>query len=132
VDFGAFRSPNPVPLSRPGSVRPIDLVQVVEQALRVVADAEKPLRQEPLLDLAAAALAGARDDLFVGQDRLIRGAPVHRRFFPVGQPPLEELDEDPLGPAVVVRVRGVDDIAPVDHQPGAFQLPGEVRDVTGE
>ena len=78
-DLGAFGPADPVPLRLLGRLRPVEPVEVVEQAPGVLRDAEKPLLQEPLLDLGAAALALAGDDLLVGEDGLVVRAPVDRR-----------------------------------------------------
>src|SRR5688572_27308678 len=73
-DLRAFRTPQPVPLSQGGALRPVHLglvVQVGQQPVGIVRNPEKPLLQGPLLDLGPAALAPAIDDLLVGQDGLI-------------------------------------------------------------
>src|SRR5215204_6322165 len=64
-DLGPFTLSNPVPLRRLRRLRPVDALQVVQQPLRVLADAEEPLLQETLLHLGAATLARAIDDLLV-------------------------------------------------------------------
>ena len=52
-------------------------------------------------------------DLLAGQDDLVLRAPVDRRHGLVGQARLVELEEQPLGPAVVLGVGGDDLARPV-------------------
>ena len=120
VGVGARRPADPVALHAQHVVRPgLELLHVVQQPLRVVGDLEEPLGQVAAHDLGAAALAAALHDLLVGQHRQVVRAPVDRRGVAVGQAALEHLDEQPLVPAVVLRVRGVQQGAPVeaDAQP---------------
>jgi hypothetical protein len=76
-----------------------------------------------------APLRAAVDDLLVGQHRPEGGAPVDGLGVLVGEPPLEQLEEDPLGPADVVRVRGVDLPRPVVAETEHLQLAAEGGDV---
>ena len=89
-------------------------VQIVDQALGVLGDAQHPLALLLADDGAAAALAHALHYLLVGQHALAGGAPVHRHSGLVGQAVLIELEEDPLGPLVVAGIGGVDLPAPVE------------------
>src|SRR5687768_9385804 len=129
LDLRTVTTSDPVPLRHLRRLGPVDRVEVVQQPLRVFADAEEPLLQKTLLDLRAAALARAVDDLLVREHGLVVRAPVDRRLLLIRQPFLEQLHEDPLRPLVIPRVRGLDVVAPVDHQAGTFQLTAEVRDV---
>ena len=80
----------------------IDRVEVVEQAVGVVGDPE-----EPLLELARprpgcrSARSGRRSTCSLASTVGVLGAPLHRRLGAVGEAALEQLEEDPLGPAVV-------------------------------
>ena len=116
-DLGAVAAADPVALHRLDVLGPVDRVEVVEQAVGVVGDAEEPLLELAQLDLVAAALAAAVDDLLVGEHGLVVGTPVDGRLLAVGQAALEELQEDPLGPAVVARLVGGDLARPVDRDP---------------
>ena len=117
----ALGAADPVALHGEHALGPVDqLVHVVQQALGVVGDAEEPLGQLAQLHHGAAALAAAVDDLLVGQHGLVHGAPVDRRLAPLGQAALEEAQEEPLGPAVVLGLAGGDLGVPVDgRRPGA-------------
>src|SRR5262245_19789206 len=77
----------------------------------------------------AAALALALDDFLVGEHGAERGAPVdgHRRL--VGEPAPEQLQEDPLRPAYVARIGGVDLPRPVVAEAEHLELALERRDV---
>ena len=115
VDVGADRAADPVALHPDDLLRPeaLELVQVVEQPVGVVGDLEVPLRELLLDDLGAAPLAVAVDDLLVREHRLVVGAPVDRALLAVREAALVEPLEEPLVPAVVLRVAGVQDARPV-------------------
>ena len=83
---------------------PVDLVEVVEQPVGVVGDPEEPLLELAHLDLVPAALAAAVDHLLVGEHGLVVRAPLDRRLLAVREAALEQLQEDPLRPAVVARL----------------------------
>ena len=102
LDLGALAAPYPVGLHELDLLGPVDGGEVVEQALGVVGDAEVPLLEVDLGDLAAAAPAAALLDLLVGEDRLVSGAPPLLAGAAEGQAALVEQQEEPLGPAVVV------------------------------
>ena len=87
--LGALRAADPVALHGLHVGRPDDAVEVLEQPVRVLGDAEEPLLELARLHGGAAALAAAVDHLLVGEHGLVLRAPVHRRLAPVGQPALE-------------------------------------------
>src|SRR6476646_2953377 len=70
-DISTLGLSDPVPLSGFSPFRPVDAIQVREQAIRIIADAKEPLLQKPLLDLRATSLARAVDDLLVREHRLV-------------------------------------------------------------
>ena len=115
VHVRALGAPDPVALHGQHALGPValQLAHVVQQALGVVGDLEVPLVQGLLGHGGVAALAGPVDHLLVGQHGLVLGAPVDRGVLPVGQPVGVELQEQPLGPAVVLGVGGVDLPVPV-------------------
>jgi hypothetical protein len=116
-----LRAADPVALHRLHVLRPVDLVEVGDQPVGVVGDPEEPLLELAHLDLRAAALAVAVDDLLVREDGLVVGTPLDGRLGAVGEAALEQPQEDPLRPAVVRRiVRGVL-AAPVDRDPPALE-----------
>ena len=127
-DLRALRAPDPVALHRLDVRGPVDLVEVVEQPVGVVGDAEEPLRELADLDLVAAALAAPVDDLLVGQHRLVVGTPLDGGLGAVGQAALEELEEDPLRPAVVARIVGGELARPVERDPPLAELLAEGGD----
>ena len=115
LHVSALGTADPVALHGQHTLGPmaLQLAHVVEQALGVVGDLEVPLVQGLLGHGGVAAFARAVDHLLVGEHRLVLGAPVDRGVLPVGQPVLVELQEQPLRPAVVLGVGGVDLPVPV-------------------
>ena len=89
-----------------------------------------PLGQVALLDLRAAAPAMAVDalDLLPGEGPVVR-APVDRRGLAVGEAGLQELEEEPLVPAVVLGIGGDDLRLPVERRAHRPQLAAHVVDV---
>ena len=128
ADVGALAAADPVALRELGLLRPVELVEGVEQLLRVVGDAQKPLLEDPLLDPTLTALAVTVDDLLVGEDGETRGTPVDRALAVLGETGVEKLAEDPLGPPVVPGIGRVDGVIPVEHGAEQPQLASEVGD----
>ncbi len=128
-DLGALGPTDPVRLHDPDGFGPVEAVEV-EELVGVLRDPQEPLGQVALLDLRAAAPAAPLDtlDLLPGQGAVV-GAPVDRRRGAVGQPPLQEAQEQPLVPAVVRRVAGDDLRRPVERRPHAPKLAAHVVDV---
>ncbi len=126
----ALRATDPVRLHQPGRLRPIDPLQVLQQPFGERRDPEEPLLEEPLRHRCVRmALAPPVDHLFIREDRLALGAPVHGRLLLHCEAGLEQLEEDPLGPLVVARIRGLHFVVPVEHQADTRQLLAEPRDV---
>ena len=129
VDLRAVAAADPVRLRLSRGVGPVERLDVVEQARRVLADLEVPLRQTSLLHDRIAAFAQTRDDLLVREHRLARRAPVHRAVAALHESAVVQLQEDPLRPLVVLGRGRIDGVVPVEHAADALQLPREVRDV---
>ena len=121
VDPGALGAADPVALHGQHPLRPaIDkIIHVVQQPLGVLGDLEVPLGQQSLGHHRAATLAQPGDHLLVRQDRLVLRAPVDIARLAVGQSALPESQEQPLGPAVILRIGGVQPAGPVEAQPVA-------------
>ena len=124
----ALGAPDPVALHGLDVLGPADGVQVVEQPVRVVGDAEEPLLELARLHGRAAALAAPVDHLLVRQHRGVLGTPVDRRVAAVRQPALEQPQEDPLRPAVVARLVRAELARPVDRDPPLAELALEGGD----
>ncbi len=129
--LGALGAADPIALHLLDVLRPVQIVQIVQQALGVGGDLQHPLTHAPALDGLAGVYVHAVDHLLVRQHRALRWAPPHRNLRPVGQAALVQLQEDPLAPAVVVLVAGVDLALPVEREAQALQLLLEAPDVLG-
>ena len=128
-DLRPFRPADPVSLHRQHSLRPFHVLHLVEQMVRVRGDPEEPLVELARFDLGAAALAAPVSDLLVRQDGLVVRTPVHERGFPVHLPGLEELQEEPLRPAVVLGLVGRELPRPVDRPAESLHRPADRHDV---
>ena len=129
ADPGALAAADPVALHLLHAVRPVEPVEPRQQPLGIRGDAQHPLPHGLADHRVAAALALAVDHLLVGQHRAQRRAPVDRHFGHVGQPALVELEEDPLRPAIIVRVAGRDLAVPVVRKAQRPDLAAERVDV---
>ena len=121
VHLRALRLANPVRLHLADLLRPaLEQVQILEQTVGVGRNAEEPLLEVLLLHRAAAADAVTIGrHLLVGQVGAER-APVHRRLLLIGHAQLVGLQEDPLGPLIVIGVAGGNLALPiVAHAPTA-------------
>ena len=117
MQFGAGATANPVGLHGAHPFRPAgQLGQIVQQLIGVGGDAQEPLAQLALLHQGPGAPGTPLAvHLFVGQHRLVHRVPVDGGLLLVGQPRLQKLQKQPLGPAVVVAVAGGQLPIPVDR-----------------
>ena len=116
------RPPDPVALHGQNPFRPpTQLGHVLQQPVGVGGDLEEPLDQVAADHHRAAPFASTVDHLFVRQHRLVLGAPVGGGQLSIGQPGLVELEEQPLGPSVVLRVARVELPRPVEGHPVALE-----------
>ncbi len=130
-DLGTLRTADPVALDRLRPLWPVaPLGQVIaEQLVGVRGDLEEPLLHHSRLDQRAAAVAAPVDDVLVGDHGLVVRAPVDRRSRPVGEAALEELQEQPLRPAVVLDLVRGDLALPVDRPSQPAHLDPDGGDV---
>ena len=128
-DLRAFGPADPVSLHRQHALRPLHVLHLVEQVVGVRGDAEEPLVELARLDLGAAAFAVAVLHLLVREHGLVVGAPVDDRGLAVGVTGLEELQEQPLRPAVVLGLVRRELARPVDRPAHALHLVADPFDV---
>src|SRR3989338_10408740 len=114
VDFGTLTTAYPVFLGFFYFFRPIERIEVVDEALRIVGDFDIPLKHLLLHDLAVAPLTLTIYHLLVGKHGLVLGAPIYRRLFAVDQACFKKLQEEPLRPFVVRGVAGDDLTRPIE------------------
>ncbi|MNQ61793.1 hypothetical protein D3C85_761140 [compost metagenome] len=128
--FHAARLADPVALHGLDLLGPaIQIVEGLQQLIRIGGDLEVVHRDLALLDQRAGAPAAAVDHLLVGQYGLVHRVPVDGAVLAVDHALLEQAGEQPLLPAVVVRLAGSHFARPVDRQTQAFQLGLHVLDV---
>jgi hypothetical protein len=128
--LGALRAPDPVPLHRQDALGPrFEQLHLLEQPVGVGSDTEEPLLEPTGLHEVSAPLAAPVDHLLVGEHGLVVRAPVDRRLLAVGEPRLEELEEEPLRPAVVLGLVRRQHALPVDRPAHSLHLPPDRGDV---
>jgi hypothetical protein len=121
-----LRASDPIALHGDGRFGPIDLRKIVEQPIGIASDAQQPLAHVLALDRCVAALASAVEHLFVSKPGLARWTPVDRRGPLIGEPRLEQLQEDPLGPAHILGIGRVDFPLPVVGEADQIELATEI------
>ena len=129
VDLCAVAAADPVLLLGGNALDVIQTVQTVDELVRVGGDLQHPLALDAVDDLAAAALADAVDDFLVCQHALAAGTPVDVHFLLVGEALLVQLQEDPLGPLIILGVGGVDLTVPVEGEAQCLELLPEVVNI---
>ena len=108
ADLGSLGATDPVPLHLQDAFGPVQTVQIIEQALCIGGDPEHPLAHHLALDRVTGLDILSVLDLLIGEHGALGWAPVDWDLGQVGQALLVQLQEDPLGPAVVLGVGGVD------------------------
>ncbi len=129
-EFGALAAADPVSLHQLDRLGPIDAVEIGEQAVGVVGDLDVPLLEIFLGDgIVSVPPTASVDDLLVGENRLAFVAPPLRAVRAVGESALQEHQEEPLGPLVVLGRRRIDLARPIVSASGDRQLALEVGGV---
>ena len=125
-DVGALAATDPVALHDLDRLGPVEQVEVVEESLGVLRDAQHPLLERPLVDGMVAALAAPLGcDLLVGEHGAERRAPVDGDLVEVGQ--AERVDNLPAFARVQLVPR-----ATVRHRAHAgFELGDQLADRPG-
>ena len=118
VVLGPLRPTDPVALHGLDPLGPVQRVQVGQELVGVLGDAEEPLLEVALLHQVAGALARAVGQyLLIGKDGLAAGAPIDRGVGPVGQAGGQQFLEYHLVPAHVLGIVTADLAAPVVDGP---------------
>ena len=133
VDFGAFAFPDPIPLHLLEGVRPLEEIKVLQESFRIGGNLQHPLTHgAPFHRMAASfgarSLCGIKYFL-IGQNRAKGRAVPNRRFRDVGEAFFVKLKKNPLGPAEVLWIGGIDLAGPVITKTHRFDLPPEVADI---
>ena len=123
-------APDPVGLQREYPLRPVDPLEA-QQLLSVAGDAQEPLVQVALDHRGVAALAQPllAHHLLARHRGVAVGAEIDRRVLAVGQVVGEQLEKEPLRPAVVLGVGGGRLALPVPHRAHGAQLAAHAVDV---
>ncbi|RML97279.1 hypothetical protein ALQ86_05728 [Pseudomonas amygdali pv. eriobotryae] len=107
LHFHAARPADPVALHGLDLFRPArQLVEAFQQLVGVGGNLEVVHRNFALFDQRAGTPATAVDDLLVGQYGLVDRVPVHSAVLAVDHAFFEQASEQPLFPAVVIRLAG--------------------------
>ena len=150
-----FGPPDPVSLEQFDSLGPVEVVQLVNEALGILRNAEHPLLEGTAFNRVP--LLFPLGHFFIGQDRAQAGTPVDGGLRHVGQADLVDLipgpapglqfrdrpgllfclvevavvdlQEDPLGPPHVIRIGGIDLAVPVIAEAQHPELTAKVVDV---
>ncbi len=122
-------APDPVDLCSLYLGDEVGLVQPVDQPLSICCDPDHPLADAPPLGFSGAALTTPINHLLIGQPHLATGTPVNRHLLLLGQPVLEQLNKNPLGPTIEIRAGGVDLARPIKRQPQTIHLTAVVISV---
>ena len=131
VHEGARGLADPLDLLLLDGVGVVHRIEAGEKPVRVLGDLQVPHVLGKLYDVAVAHVALAALGVLVGQDHLAVGAVVHLGLGPEHQSVFEHLEEDPLGPLVVVRQGGGDLVGPVEGVAHPLHLVLEVLHVPG-
>ena len=154
---GTLAAADPIFLQQLDAFRPLEGLEFVDEALGVGGDAQHPLAQRAAFD--AVAFGFPLFDFFVSQDGAEVRRPPHRGFGDIGQADLidllaapavggefgdrlgpvvlvaeirpVELEENPLGPAHVLRVGGGDFALPIIGKAERLELAAEGDDIGG-
>ena len=110
-------------------LRIIDIIESLQETVRVLCDAEIPYILRKLYDIAVADVALAALGILVRKNDLAVRAVVDEGLRTEYEIMLIELLKDPLGPLVVILMRGRDLTAPVEGEADLLHLILEVLDV---
>ena len=131
INLRTFAAADPVLLHGLNLFGPFYFIQRRQQLVGVIGDFEEPLLHFLLFYFGTTAPAMTVLNLLVGQHGLVNRAPPLVAFLLVGEAGFVELEEAPLGPAVVFGVGSVDFAAPVNGVTELLGLFAEVLDVGG-
>ena len=133
-DLRALALADPVSLHLLEGLGPLQKIQILQEALRIRCDLQHPLAHGPSLHRMTAAFGTGslrrRQNFLVGQNRPEGGAVPHRSLRHVGQAFGIQLKKDPLGPAEVLRVGGINLALPVVTEAHRLDLPPEVVNIS--
>ena len=107
----------------------IERVEFCQKFLGIGGNAHEPLGDFLPDHGGVATPAAALDDLLVGQDRMVVGAPIDGRGLLVNQVLFQELQEEPLLPAIIFRRAGRQLALPVIAKAQLLELTLHVSDV---
>ncbi len=132
VHLGSFAAADPVLLHRQHAIGPLalEILDRVEQFLRVVGDPQEPLIHLTLLDRRLIVTpAAAVDHLLVGEHGLAFVAPVQQRGLAIGEAAFVHLQKEPLVPLVVLGFASGDFAVPVVAEVHPLVLTLHLADV---
>ena len=114
----------------------IHIIQALQQLFGIIGDPQIPDHLGQLDDIAVADIALTALAVLIGQNDLAVRAVIDQRLVPEYQTVLIELEEDPLGPVIIILIRCINGPVPVKGKPYFSELVREflnidIRDDTG-
>ena len=128
-DFSTFGTTNPILLGGLDFFWPFNMINIFKQLIGIGRNLEEPLFHLFLFDFVATAPAFTIFDLLVREHSLVDWAPPLVGFLLIGEAFFVKLEEAPLSPLIILRIRGVDFTVPVDSVAEAFSLFAEIINV---
>ncbi|KIT99166.1 hypothetical protein QU38_02905, partial [Staphylococcus aureus] len=117
VELQALGLADPVLLHQLHLVRPmLERLDAGQQVVGEFGDLEEPLAELAPLDQRARTPAAPVDHLLVGEHGHVDRVPVDCRFLAIDQAILEEIEEDGLFVAIIVRLAGGELAGPVERE----------------
>ncbi len=118
----AFRAADPVNLSGFDLFNEFGLSEAGNKSVCILRNSHYPLTDPAACDLGPAALTVPIDHFLIRQTHFTGGAPINGHLSLVSQSLFEELDENPLGPLVIVGIGCIYDPTPIKGEAQSIHL----------
>ena len=129
INLCAIGFTDPVGLHFLNLFGPIELIQIVQESVRILGDPKHPLTEIFLGNFRAATFTLAVDNLFIGKPGLTGRTPINRHLLFISKAVLKHLYKDPLRPFIKIRIRGVDLTVPIINRCDLIDLSFDIIDI---